>query len=80
MNCKLRLLLFTLPFICGLLWLFSTLSFTVAKKFKNGIELKLDIKGKNVMVFICVGMMCVLGMVPTGGVGCCSRIPWESNA
>ena len=69
-----------MSFICGLLWLLSTLSFTVAKKFKNGIEIKFDMKGKNVMVFICVGMMCVLGMVPTGGAGCCSRIPWESNA
>ena len=26
------------------------------------------------MVFICIGIIGVLGMVPTGGSGCCSRM------
>ena len=31
-------------------------------------------KGRDFMVFICIGVIGVLGMVPTGGSGCCSRI------
>ena len=62
-----------MSFICGLLWLLSALSFTIAKKFKNGFEITVDMKGRDFMVFIyCV--IGVLGMVPTGGSGCCSRM------
>lgn len=61
-------------FICCLLWLFSTLSFAITKKFKNGFEIKFDMKGMNLMVFIYTGIIGVLGMVPTGGSGCCSRM------
>ena len=56
------------------MWLLSALSFTIAKKFKNGIEIKFDMKGRDFMVFICIGVIGVLGMVPTGGSGCRSRM------
>jgi len=56
------------------MWLLSTLSFTIAKKFKNGFEINFEMKGMDFMVFICIGVIGVLGMVPTVGAGCCSRI------
>ncbi len=31
-------------------------------------------KGRDFMVFICIGVIGVLGMVPTGGSGCRSRM------
>ena len=62
-----------MPFICGLLWLLSNITFTIAHKFKNGFEIKFDMKGRDFMVFICC-VIGVLGMVPTGGSGCCSRM------
>ena len=55
------------------MWLLSVLSFTIAKKFKNGLEITVDMKGRDFMVFICC-VIGVLGMVPTGGSGCCSRM------
>ncbi len=63
-----------MSFICGLLWLLSVLSFTITKKFKNGIEVELHMKGRDFMVFIYIGIIGILGMVPTGGSGCCSRM------
>jgi len=69
-----------MPFICGLLWLLSNITFTIAHKFKNGFEIKFDMKGRDFMVFICC-VIGVLGMVPTGGSGCCSRmLKGERNA
>ena len=54
------------------MWLLSTLSFTIAKKFKNGIEIKFDMKGRDFMVFVYIGIIGILGIFSTGGSGCCS--------
>lgn len=49
-----------MSFICTLIYLLSTLSITITKKFKNGIEVKFDIKGMNFLFYIC---NCIIGIL-----------------
>lgn len=61
------------------MWLLSTLSFTIAKKFKNGFEINFEMKGMDFMVFICIGVIGVLGMVPTVVLGVVAGFLKESE-
>lgn len=59
-----------MSFICALEILISALTFTLTKKFSNGFEIKLQLKGADMIMCIAVILMGVLGMVPTGAAGC----------
>ena len=53
------------PYLFGC---YSTLYFIVVrhKKFSNGLEVKLDIKARDLFMCLCIAVIGVLGMVPTG--------------
>lgn len=49
------------------------MTFLLTKKFINGLELEFSMKGKILMEMILM-LIGVLGMVPTGYAGRCSRV------
>ena len=54
-----------LSFICALVCLLSTLSFTITKKFKNGFDFKFEMKGMDFMRCICIWVIGILGGTAT---------------
>ena len=67
-------------FICALFYCFSALSFTITKKFNHGLETKVEMKGMNLMVMICICMIGVLcGSATTVGAGDCSSESLNEN-
>lgn len=64
-----------MSFICALLYLLSALSITVTKKFKNGFEAKVEMKGMILMGVICNCIIGVLvGSATTVFAGGCSQV------
>jgi hypothetical protein len=52
--------------ICAVSFLLSTLSFSITKKFSNGLEIKFDMKMEDLIMCSALSVIGVLGMVPTG--------------
>ena len=55
-----------LSLICAVSFLLSTLSFSITKKFSNGLEIKFDMKMEDLVMCSALSVIGVLGMVPTG--------------
>ena len=55
-----------LSLICAVSFLLSTLSFSITKKFSNGLEIKFDMKMEDLVICSALSVIGVLGMVPTG--------------
>jgi len=59
--------------MCIFIYLISNLSITVTKKFRNELEIKLELKGKDLIEMISMVIIGGLGILPTCGAGCSSR-------